>query len=177
MNLENCRYVSDGQCTPPLTAHQNNALNILPTAKNSRTVSGFAMLLPNGLLPKEDKKLPLAGHVVSALQHFYFVEDFISIVFMRSEKVVVSNPERKVIVGAVHVIKAVCMPVRSLIGAVEPFDHLFERAVLRRNSIVVGKSNDRGNLEGKIFPELLCEFHCGERIGTVAVSDELKVLW
>ena len=37
MNLENCRYVSDWQCTPPLTAHQNNALNVLPTAKNSRT--------------------------------------------------------------------------------------------------------------------------------------------
>ena len=100
MNLENCRYVSDGQCTPPLMGHQNNALNILPTAKNSRTVnffrlihsivaffwvchqgqsrkqcfrwlfflparnlrtvSGFAVLLfPNGLLPEEDKKLPV----------------------------------------------------------------------------------------------------------------------
>ena len=36
-NLENCRYVSFRQRTPPLTAHQNNALNVLPTAKNSRT--------------------------------------------------------------------------------------------------------------------------------------------
>ena len=96
--------------------------------------------------------------------------------FMGPEEVVISNPERKVIVGAVDVIEAVCMPVRSLIGAVEPFDHLFEWAVLCRNSIVVGKSNDLSDLEGEVFPELLCKFHCGERIGTVAVSDELKVL-
>ena len=64
------------------------------------------------------------------------------VMFMGPEEVVISNPERKVIVGAVDVIEAVCMPVRSLIGAVEPFDHLFEWAVLCRNSIVVGKSND-----------------------------------
>ena len=44
MNLENCRYVSDWQCTPPLTAHQNNALNVLPTAKNSRTVSFLRLI-------------------------------------------------------------------------------------------------------------------------------------
>ena len=128
-------------------------------------------------MAEEDKKLPLAGHVVSALQHFHFIKNFIFIMFMWPEKVIVSNPERQIIVGTVDVIKAVCVAVRSFIGAVEPFDHLFERAVFRRNSIVVGKSNDLGDLEGKIFPELLCEFHCGERIGTVAVSDELKVLW
>lgn len=108
MNLENCKYVSGWQCMLPLTAHQNNALNVLPTAKNSRTVSlfrlihsivalfwrairgkagsrasggcfslparnlrtisGFAvLLLQDSLLPQEDKKLPLAGHVFSAL--------------------------------------------------------------------------------------------------------------
>ena len=44
MNLENCGYVSDWQCTPPLTAHQNNALNVLPTAKNSRTVSFLRLI-------------------------------------------------------------------------------------------------------------------------------------
>ena len=127
-------------------------------------------------MAEENKKLPLARHVVSALQHCYLVENFIVVMFMGPEEVVISNLERKVIVGAVDVIEAVCMPVRSLIGAVEPFDHLFEWAVLCRNSIVVGKSNDLSDLEGEVFPELLCKFHCGERIGTVAVSDELKVL-
>ena len=134
------------------------------------------LLLQNSLLTEENKKLPLSWHVVSTLQHFHFVENFIVIVFVWTQKVVVSNPESQVIVGAVDVIEAVCMPVRSLIGAVEPFDHLFEWTVLRRNRIVVGKSNDLSDLEGKVFPKLLCKFHCGERIGTVAVSDELKVL-
>ena len=133
------------------------------------------LLLQDGLLTEEDEKLPLAGHVVSAPQHFHFVEDFIFIVFMRPEKVVVSNPEHKVIVGAVDVVKAVCMTVRSLIGAVEPLDHLFEWSVFFRNSIVVGKSNHLSDFESKVFPELLYEFHCGERIGAVTVSDELKV--
>ena len=119
--------------------------------------------------------MPLAGHVVSAPQHFHFIEDFIFIVFMRTQKVVVSNPESQVIVGTVDVIKAICVTVRSFIGAVEPFNHLFEWEVFRRNSIVVGKLNDLSDLKGKVFPELLCEFHCGERIGTVAVSDEFKV--
>ena len=82
MNLENCRYVSDWQCTPPF-----RWLFSLP-AQNLRTVSGFAvLLLQDGLLTEEDEKLPLAGHVVSTLQHFYFVEDFIFLVFMGSEKV------------------------------------------------------------------------------------------
>lgn len=133
------------------------------------------LLLQDGLLTEEDEKLPLAGHVVSTLQHFYFVEDFIFLVFMGSEKVVVCNPEGKVIISAVDVIKAVCVTVRSLISAVEPLNHLLEWAVFCRNRIVVGKPNDLSDFEGKVFPELLYEFHCGERIGAVTVSDELKV--
>ena len=77
-------------------------------------------------MPKKDKELPFARHIVSTLQHFYFVEDFVFIVFMWSEKVIISNPESQVIVGAVDVVKAVCVAVRSFIGAVEPFNHLFE---------------------------------------------------
>lgn len=170
MNLENCGYVSDWQCAPPF-----RWLFSLP-AQNLRTVSGFAvLLLQDGLLTEEDEKLPLAGHVVSTLQHFYFVEDFIFLVFMGSEKVVVCNPEGKVIISAVDVIKAVCVTVRSLISAVEPLNHLLEWAVFCRNRIVVGKPNDLSDFEGKVFPELLYEFHCGERIGAVTVSDELKV--
>lgn len=38
-NLENCRYVRFWHRPPPLTAWQSNALAVLPTAKNSRTVS------------------------------------------------------------------------------------------------------------------------------------------
>ncbi len=69
----------------------------------------------NGLLAEENEELPFAGHVVSALQHLYFVEDVVSIVFMRAQEVIVSDPERRIVVGAVDVVKAVCMAVRSLI--------------------------------------------------------------
>ena len=137
--------------------------------------TGF-LHIQNGLLTKEDEKLPLTRHVVSALKHFHFVEDFVVIVFVWTKEVIVSNPESKVIVGTVDVAKAVCVTVRSFIGAVEPLNHLFEWAVFCRNSIVVGKSNHLSDLEGKVFPKLFYEFHCSERIGTVAVSDELKVL-
>ena len=130
----------------------------------------------DGLLPKEDEQLPLARHVVGTLEHFHLVEDFVFVVFMRTKEVIVSHPESQVVAGAVDVVETVCVTVRSLIGAVQPFDHLFEGTVFCRNSIVVGKSNDLSDLECKVFPELLYEFHCGERIGAVAVSDELKVL-
>ena len=126
------------------------------------------------LLAKEDKELPFSRHVVSALQQIHFVEDFIAAVFMWTQEVVVSDPEGKVIAGAVDAVKAVCRAVGSLIGAVEPFDHLFERTVLCGDSIVVGKSDDLCDPEGKILSELFCEFHCSEGIGAVAVGDELE---
>ena len=95
---------------------------------------------------------------------------------MGAQKVVVSNPESQVIVGAVDVVKAVCMAVRSLISTVEPFDHLFEWTVFCGDSIVVGKTNDLSDLERKVFAHLLYDFHCGEGVRAVTVRDELKVL-
>ena len=76
-------------------------------------------------------------------------------------KVVIGNPEGQVVAGTVDIVKAVCRAVRSLIGAVEPFDHLFVWSVFCRDSVVVGKSDDLGDLEGKGFSELFSEFHGG----------------
>ena len=131
--------------------------------------------IQDGLLPEENEELPFAGHVAGTLQHFHFIEDFVFIVFVRTQEVVVSDPESQVIVGAVDVVEAVRMAVGSLIGAVKPFDHLFERAVFRRDGIVVGKSDDLGDLEGKVFAKLPGKLHGGEGIGAVTVSDELEV--
>ncbi len=64
------------------------------------------------MLTEEDEELPFAGHVISALQHFHFIEDFVASVFVWAQEVVVSNPESQVIVGAVDVVEAVCMAVR-----------------------------------------------------------------
>ena len=60
---------------------------------------------------------------------------------MWAQNVVASDPEGKVIVGSVNFIKAVRVAVRGFIGAVESFDHLFERAVFFRDGIIVDKSN------------------------------------
>lgn len=132
--------------------------------------------IQDGLLAKEDEKLPLARHVVGTGQHLHFVEDFVLIVFMRAKEVVVSDPEGKFIVGAIDVVEAVCVTVRCFIGTVQPFNHLFEWTVFLRNSIVVGKPNHLSDMECKGFPEVLYEFHCGERIGAVTIRNELKVL-
>lgn len=53
------------------------------------------------MLDEKNKKLPLAWHVVSALQHFYLVEHFIVVMLMGSEKVIIGNPEGEIIVGFV----------------------------------------------------------------------------
>ncbi len=94
---------------------------------------------------------------------------------MWTEKVIVCDPEDKVVVGAVDVIKAVCVTVGGLIGAVQPFDHLLEWTVFPGNGIVVGKSDHLSDFEGKIFPELFYELHCGQWVGAVTVSNELKI--
>ena len=44
MNLENVDILVCGKSSPPLTACKNNALNVLPTAKNSRTVSFLRLI-------------------------------------------------------------------------------------------------------------------------------------
>ena len=131
--------------------------------------------IQDGLLAKEDEELPLARHVVGTLEHLYFVKNFIMIVFVWAQEIIVGDPESQIIVGAFDVVKAVCFPVRSLIGPVQPFHDLFEWTVFFRHSIVVGKSNHLGDLEGKVLAKLFCEFHGGKRIGAIAVRNEFEV--
>lgn len=113
------------------------------------------MHVQDSLLSEEDEQLPLAGHIVRALQHLYFVEDFIFVVFMGAQEVIISNPESQIIVGTVDVVEAVCVSVRGLIGPIQAFDHLLERSIFSRNSIVVGKPNDLSDLKGEIFAKFL----------------------
>lgn len=101
-----------------------------------RCIHTVFLHIQDGLLAKEDEKLPLAGHVVGTLQHLHFVKNFITIVFVWAQKVIVGN-----------------------LGPVQPFHDLFERTVFFRHSIVVGKSNHLGDLERKVFARLFCEFH------------------
>lgn len=148
---------------------------ILLTTAPLRCQTAVFLQVQDGLLAKKDEQLPLARHVIGTLQYIYFVEDFVFVVPVGTEEVVVSDPKCQVIAGAVNVIKAVCMAVRGFIGAVEPFDHLFKRAVFRRNSVIVGKADNLCDFKHEAFAKLLREFHCGKWISAVAVGDKLKV--
>ncbi len=128
-------------------------------------------------MSKENEKLPFARHVVGAFEHLHFIEDFISGMFMWSEKVIISNPESQVIACAVDVIKTVCRPVRSLVSTVQPFDHLLERTEFSGDFIVVGKSNYLGDFKLEFCTKLAEELLRGKRIGTIAVSNKTKVFW
>ena len=128
------------------------------------------------LLTEKDKELPFSWHVVSTMEKFHIIEHPITVVLMRTQEVIISNPESQIIVGAFDVVKAVCFPIGSFIRAVQPFHDLFEWAVVFGYSIVVGKSNDLGDRKGKVFSKLLCKLHCGKRVSAVAVRNEFKVV-
>ncbi len=152
-----------------MTAHQNNALNVLPTAKNSGTdkispsasqhdsivlachqgqvrdgcilplarnlrtdLTGSLLFLQleDGLLTEQNQDAT-SGHVVSPLQHTDWIEHPIVVVLMGTEKVVVGDPERHVIVGAIVIVVTATDPVSGFKRAVKPFDHL----LVGRNSL------------------------------------------
>ena len=73
----------------------------------------------DGLLAKEDQQLPFAGHVVPVFDDLVFDWRPEMVQFMGTEKVVVSDPESKLVVGTVIVIKPIRGAVGCLVSAVE----------------------------------------------------------
>ncbi len=77
----------------------------LPLARNLRTDLTGSLLflqLEDGLLTEQNQE-PLPG-MLSALQHTDWIEHPIVVVLMGTEKVVVGDPERHVIVGAIVIV-------------------------------------------------------------------------
>lgn len=66
---------------------------LLLTTVPLRYSSAVFLHIQYGLLTEEDKELPFARHVVGTLQDIYFIEDFVVVMLMGPEKVVISNPE------------------------------------------------------------------------------------
>ena len=91
------------------------------------------------------------------------------------EKVVVSNPERKVVVCTVIVIKPVRGAVGSLVCTVETFNHLLIRTEFRGNGIIICQADDLSDLELELLAEFMEELLGGKRIGAEAVGDEAEV--
>ena len=147
----------------------------LPLARNLRTDLTGSLLflqLEDGLLTEQNQELPLPGHVVSPLQHTDWIEHPIVVVLMGTEKVVVGDPERHVIVGAIVIVVTAADPVSGFKRAVKSFDHLLVGAELLGDRIVVCEPDDLGDVKLEAVPQRLCELLCGQRIGAISVGNE-----
>ena len=81
---------------------------------------GFALFLELFYLALSqiDQQLPFTGHVVGIVKHLYMIQDTITLLFMRSQKVIIRNPESQIVVGAIDVVESVSRAVGSFVGSV-----------------------------------------------------------
>ena len=131
--------------------------------------------LQDGLLPEKDKQLPLARHVVGIFQMLCFIENTIVVVLMRSEKVIISDPEGDIVVGTLIVVIAAGYAVGGFERTVETLDHLFKRAELFGDFVLVCKSDDLSDIKAELLTELVEELLGRKRIGAVAIGDKAEV--
>ena len=95
---------------------------------------------------------------------------------MRTQKVIVGDPERKIIVSPIHGIETVGRAVRSLVGTVKTFDHLLKRPELSGNSIIVSEPDNLSDIKLKGITELTEELLSRKRVSTEAIGDETEIL-
>ena len=131
--------------------------------------------LQDGLLPEKDKQLPLARHVVGIFQMLCFIENTIVVVLMRSEKVIISDPEGDIVAGTLIVVIAACYAVGGFKRTVETLDHLFERAELFGDFVLVREPDDLSDIKAEVLTELVEELLSRKRIGAVAIGDKAEV--
>ena len=131
--------------------------------------------LKDRLLAQEDEQLPLAGHVVSIFQMLYFIENTIAVVLMWPEEVIISDPEGNIVVGTFIVVIAAGDAVGGFKRTVETLDHLFERAELFGDFVLVREPDDLSDIKAEVLTELVEELLCRKRIGAVAIGDKAEV--
>ena len=127
------------------------------------------------LLPQEDEQLPLARHVVGIFQMLYFIEDTVVVVLMRSEEVIISDPEGDIVVGTFIVVIAAGYAVGGFKRTIETLYHLFERTELFGDFVLVCKPDDLGDIKEELLTELMEELLGRKRIGAVAIGDKAEV--
>lgn len=76
---------------------------------------------------------------------------------VRTQKIIVGNPQSHVIVGTIVIIITEADLVCRFKGAVEPFDHLFVRAEFFRNGIVICEPNHLGDVKLEIIAQFFSE--------------------
>ena len=131
--------------------------------------------LQDGLLPEKDEQLPLARHVVGIFQMLYFIEDTVVVVLMRSEEVIIGDPEGDIVVGTLIVVIAAGYAVGGFERTVETLDHLFERAELFGDFVLIRKPDDPSDIKAELLTELVEELLGRKRIGAVAIGDKAEV--
>ena len=131
--------------------------------------------LQDGLLPEKDKQLPLARHVVGIFQMLCSIENTVVVVLMRSEKVIISDPEGDIVAGTLIVVIAACYAVGGFERTVETLDHLFERAELFGDFVLVREPDDLSDIKAEVLTELVEELLSRKRIGAVAIGDKAEV--
>lgn len=131
--------------------------------------------LQDRLLAQEDEQLPLAGHVIRIFQMLYFIENTIAVVLMRSEEVIISDPEGNIVVGTFIVVIAAGDAVGGFKRTVETLDYLFERAELLGDFVLVRKPDDLSDIKTELLTELVEELLCCKRIGAVPIGNKAEV--
>lgn len=131
--------------------------------------------LQDRLLPQEDEQLPLARHIVGIFQMLYFIEDTVVVVLMRSEKVIISDPEGDIVVGTLIVVIAAGYAVGGFKRTVETLDHLFERPEFFGDFVLVRKPDDLSDIKTELLTELVEELLGRKRVGAVAIGDKAEV--
>ena len=126
-------------------------------------------------MPEKDKQLPLARHVVGIFQMLYFIENTVVVVLMRSEEVIIGDPEGDIVVGTLIVVIAAGYAVGGFKRTVETLDHLFERAELFGDFVLVRKPDDLSDIKTELLTELVEELLGRKRIGAVAIGDKAEV--
>ena len=91
---------------------------------------------------------------------------------VRTQEVVVGDPECHVIVGAIIIVVTAADPVSGFKCAVKPFAHLLVGAELLRDRIIVCEPNYLGDVELEAVPQLPCELLGGQGIGTIPVGNK-----
>ena len=125
------------------------------------------------MLAQVDEQLPFAGHVSGTFQQLHFVQWlFATRYFVRSQKIVVSNPERNTVQSAVFCTVATESAVSFFECTVEPLYDLFERPILLGYCIVIGQSDYLCDEDIPVLLEL--ELLRSKRVSTVTVSNEFQ---
>lgn len=108
---------------------------------------------------------------VNGIQSLEFTKDR-----MRTQEVVVGNPEGNGIVGGVEELISAGIAVGRFEGAVETFDHLLEGPEFGGNRVVIGKTDDLSNIEFERILIAQSKLLSGKGVSRITVRNEAEVL-